>query len=92
MTSHSGFKVYDIDNIKERLEAKDDETIIPELSIEINERHRGIGHFAANKKYLVYECHEQVAMYGAFRELIVIVSLTDPDRKGKGSEAVFPSY
>ena len=66
------------------MEAKDDETIIPELSIEINERHRGIGHFAANKKYLVYECHEQVAMYGAFRELIVIVSLTDPDRKGKG--------
>ena len=84
MTSHSGFKVYDIDNIKERIEAKEEEALVPELSIQINARHRSIGHFAANKKYLVYECHEQMGMFGAFRELIVIVSLSDPDRKGMG--------
>ena len=83
MTSHSGFNVYDIDNIKNRIDSNEEEVFIPELSIEIDERHHGIGHFAANKKYLAYECHQNLGMIGAFRELIVILSLTDQDRKGR---------
>ena len=80
----SGFNVYDIDYIKNRIDSNEEEIFIPELTFEIDERHHGIGHFAANKKYLVYECHQNLGMMGAFRELIVIVSLNDQDRKGRG--------
>ena len=76
--------IYDIDNIKNRIDSNEEEIFIPELNFEIDERHHGIGHFAANKKYLVYECHQNLGMMGAFRELIVIVSLNDQDRKGRG--------
>ena len=89
MTSHSGFNVYDIDIIKERIDSNEEEILIPELSIQIDERHQDIGHFAANMNYLAYECVQPMGMWGAFRELIVIVSLNEQDRKGMGSRVSY---